>query len=251
MTRTDRPAVALQLYTVRAALGDDRDAALKRIGQMGFSAVETAGAAGAPTTLRPSELAEYGLTVAGAYFLGDPSSLPDFLQEQQAVNNSAVVSMLGPDSFVDPATARRAADDFNERASLARQAGVALGYHNHGWELAPTADGGLVFDAFVAALDSDVFLEFDYYWAQVAGVSPRVAQAKYGNRIRRLHVKDGPLTDAAVMTVMGTGAFDVSGAIALTTGLDWAIVAFDDYDGDPLDASGEDLRYLRESGAVA
>ncbi|HEY4269366.1 MAG TPA: sugar phosphate isomerase/epimerase [Galbitalea sp.] len=251
MTDAALPAVALQLYTVRDALSDDRDRALKRIRELGFSSVEIAGGDGAPTTLSRSELVDYDLSVVGAYFLGEPASLPVFLEEQRAVNNSTVISMHGPGSFADRDAARRAADDFNERAALVGRAGMTLGYHNHGWELAPAGDGSLAFDAFVESLDPDVFLEFDYYWAKVAGVSPEVAQAKYGDRIRRLHVKDGPLTDSPLMQVMGTGAFDVSAAVAATSGLDWLVVAFDDFDGDPLEASGQDLRYLRESGVAA
>lgn len=251
MTNTDRPTVALQLYTVRAALSEDRDTTLNRIREMGFSSVEAAGADGAPTTLRPSELDDYDLSVMGAYFLGVPAALPAFLEEQRTIHNPTAISMYGPGSFVDPAAARSAAEDFNERAELARQAGMTLGYHNHGWELASVGDGALAFDAFVEALDPDVFLEFDYYWAKVAGVSPALARTKYGSRIRRLHVKDGPLTDSPLMEVMGTGAFDVAAAVAATPDLDWLVVAFDDFDGDPLEASGEDLRFLRKSGVVA
>ena len=251
MTNVGRPAAALQLYTVRAALEDDRDRALKRIRELGYSSVEAAGADGAPTTLRPADLADYDLSVVGAYFLGEPASLPAFLEEQRTVNNPTVISMLGPASFVDPATARHAAAEFNQRATLAREAGMTLGYHNHGWELASAGADAFAFDAFVEALDADVFLEFDYYWAAVAGVSAEVARARYGSRIRRLHVKDGPLTDSPIMNVMGEGELDVAATVAATPGLDWVIVAFDDFDGDPLEASGEDLRYLRESGVVA
>jgi sugar phosphate isomerase/epimerase len=242
------PGVALQLFTVREALAADRKATLRRLGDCGFTAVETAGPIGTTAALTRAELGEFGLVVVGSYFLGAPSEFGSFVDEQASIGNHTIVSMFGPDRFADADSVRRAADEFSSLAELADSAGSRLGYHNHSWEWRPQVDSSHAFDVFVDELDPRVFLEFDYYWAAVGGAGD--VGAGIASRIRRLHVKDGPLTDSPSMSAIGEGAFDVLPTIASQSNLEWAVIAFDESDDDAFEASVRGREYLVDSGLV-
>jgi sugar phosphate isomerase/epimerase len=235
---------ALQLYTVRDALRADREGTFRRIRELGYTAVETAGFGGElPSAASRAELEPYGLDVVSSYFVGPFERFGEHLDEQRRFGNDTVVLGLEESYFQDRVGVERAIALLGDLAAQSTAAGIHLGYHNHPWEV-NVVDGETAIARIDAELDPAVFLEFDFYWAQVGGLSIDAARPIVEQRLRRLHLKDGPLTDTQVAAVFGQGDFDLSAAIAAAPAAEWHIVAFDEFDGDMLEASGADLRYL-------
>ncbi|MCU1439684.1 MAG: xylose isomerase [Rhodoglobus sp.] len=252
MHESPQPAtarVALQLYTVREALAQDREGTFRRIRELGFSGIETAGFSGElPSAASADELSSYGFEVVSNYFVGESTRFPEHLDEQQAFGNDTVVLGLDASYFSDRSGVQRAIELANDLADQCSARSMRLGYHNHPWEVNRLEDGRIALDLFLAGLRADVFLQFDYYWAQVGGLSIDAARKLAEPRIERLHLKDGPLTESQVATVFGEGAFDLPAAVRAAPGAQWHIIAFDEFDGDFVEASGADLRYLVDNG---
>jgi sugar phosphate isomerase/epimerase len=142
----------------------------------------------------------------------------------------------------------RAVEVVNAFADQCTSRGMRIGYHNHPWEVSVLDNGQVPLTILGDGLRREVFFEFDYYWAQVGGLPIEAARPLVETRLERLHLKDGPLTDSQQASVFGRGAFDLTAAIHAAPRARWHIIAFDEYDGDMLEASGEDLGYLLDNG---
>ena len=82
-----------------------------------------------------------------------------------------------------------------------------------------------------------MFAEVDVYWARVGGVDPADLVAALGDRARRIHVKDGPATDAAQpMVAVGEGALDIPAVLAAAKHSEWHVVELDECDTDLFEA---------------
>src|SRR5699024_12390346 len=73
--------------------------------------------------------------------------------------------------------------------------GLTIGYHNHWWELAQQIEGRPALEVFADLLDERIVLEVDTYWAAVGGVDAPDLLRRLGERVKFLHVKDGPIID--------------------------------------------------------
>jgi sugar phosphate isomerase/epimerase len=239
---------ALALYTVRDALTQNRAATLRRVYDLGFRAVETAGfGAELPSAASADELAQYGLGVVSSYFVGDSTRFPEHLDEQQHYGNETIVLGLDASYFKDTSGVRSAINLVNELSEQCSRRSMRLGYHNHPWEVNRLENGQSALELMVAELRPEVFLEFDFYWAEVGGLSIDEASGIARSRIERLHLKDGPLTDTQDAAVFGEGAFDIPGAIHAAADATLHVIAFDEFHGDLLETSGADLRYLQDN----
>jgi sugar phosphate isomerase/epimerase len=247
---SSQPARAgLQLFTVRHALARDRQGTFTRLHELGFRAVETAGFTGElPSAAHWDELAGHGLEVVSSYFVGPIDRFVEHLEEQQAFGNDTVIVGLDPTYYVDHAAVLRAVEVLNTFADQCSTRGMRLGYHNHPWEVSVLEDGQVALAVLGDGLRGEVFFEFDYYWAQVGGLPIEAARAIVEPRLERLHLKDGPLTDSQQASVFGEGAFDLGAAIHAAPRARWHIIAFDEFDGDMLEAAGSDLGYLLDNG---
>jgi sugar phosphate isomerase/epimerase len=97
----------------------------------------------------------------------------------------------------------------------------------------------------------EVVAEVDIYWATVAGADPADLVRRLGERVRLLHVKDGPADPAArdaPQVAVGTGRVDVAGAIAAGDAVAWHVVELDACATDMLEAIRSSLRFLVERG---
>jgi sugar phosphate isomerase/epimerase len=244
------PAQAcLQLFTIRDALARDRARTFNRLHELGFRAVETAGFSGElPSAGHRDELAGHGLEVVSSYFVGPSNRFAEHLDEQQAFGNDTVIVGLDATYFADRASVLRAIEVVNAFADQCTSRGMRLGYHNHQWEVSVLENGQVALALLGDGLRGEVFFEFDYYWAQVGGLSIAAARPLVEPRLERLHLKDGPLTDSQQAAVFGQGAFDLAAAIHAAPRARWHIIAFDEFDGDMLEASGADLGYLVDHG---
>ena len=75
-----------------------------------------------------------------------------------------------------------------------------------------------------------MLLEVDTYWAAVGGQDPGAVPAllgRLGDRVRYLHVKDGPVTKDDPMTAVGAGRMPVAEILAACPSAEWHVVELD------------------------
>ncbi|MFI5163307.1 MAG: sugar phosphate isomerase/epimerase family protein [Sphingobacteriales bacterium] len=110
--------------------------------------------------------------------------------------------------------AKKAVEDFNRVGKILSENGIALCYHDHGYEFGPYEDGTL-FDYIVKNTDPKyVSFEMDMMWTFHGGADPAKLLYKYKNRWKMVHLKDirkGIANDL-------TGGTDTKNDVALGTG---------------------------------
>ncbi|MEV5978634.1 sugar phosphate isomerase/epimerase [Streptomyces sp. NPDC052114] len=229
--------LSVQLYSVRDQLAADREGTLRRLASLGYGAVEAYDVLDDAKGLRRIVDA-LGLTVSGAHvmqLLGpEPGPVLD------------AVATLGTDLAIVPAgvpheefTSRdglaRTAERLNSLAKKAERHGLRVGYHNHWWEIEPrfdAADGAAdearphAVEILAGLLDPAVFLEVDTYWAAVGGAEVPGLLRRLGDRVRALHLKDGPGTKEDPNVAVGGGTMPVPEILAAAPHA-WRIVEFD------------------------
>ena len=143
--------IALQLYTARSLTQEDFLGTLRKLAEIGYTAVEFAGYGGIPAPELRRELDALGIKTAGAhvgYKLWD-ENLTGAIEDLQALGAEyAAVPWLEPamrPTTRDQVTAL--AETFNRWSEAARAAGIRLGYHNHDFEFQKIEDGATVYDA--------------------------------------------------------------------------------------------------------
>ncbi|MFC1415696.1 sugar phosphate isomerase/epimerase family protein [Streptacidiphilus cavernicola] len=247
--------LSVQLYSVRDLLPDDRDGVLRRIAEIGFGAVEPFQPTADPHGFR-KVADDLGLTVSSVHAI----TLLDGDAEAEAVFEAAAV--LGTDLVIVPAgipeqeftTAEglaRTAETLNALAGKAAAHGQRIGYHNHWWEFEPQVGGRHALEALAGLLAPEVFLEIDTYWAAVAGADVPQVLGRLGDRVRALHVKDGPVVKGEPHTAVGAGAMPVPAILAAAPADAWRIVELDTCATDVMDAVAASHSYLSALEAQA
>ena len=203
MTLDGLPRLGVQLSTLRDSI-KDLNGLIPRLAADGFEVVK-------PDDLAKL-LADNGMVApSGHVSLGRDGHLPDAsLDALQAIGvDTAIVAFMPPDTFKDLDGVTRIAEKLAAAAQHAAARGMTLGYHNHFWELAPI-DGRVALIELFERAGPGLVAEIDTYWAQVGGADPAVLVAELGERVRFLHVKDGPAdTHESDMVAVGAGAIDV------------------------------------------
>jgi len=76
-------------------------------------------------------------------------------------------------------------------------------------------------------------LELDTYWAAVGGADVPALLGRLGDRVRLLHLKDGPIgMDNASQLPLGSGAMPVAAIVEAAGAAELGVLEFDDYAGD-------------------
>jgi sugar phosphate isomerase/epimerase len=238
---------ALQLYTLREVLPTGRKGILRRVAEFGYGAVEPYDVRTDPEQLR-ADLDEAGLAVCSVHsnILGEDGDA--LLRGVRTVGGGTViVPIVPPERFADADAIAGLAKDLNEAAIKAADHGLRLGYHNHDFELSSIVGGRPGLEVLADALDPAVILEVDTYWAAVGGQDVPALLGRLGDRVRYLHVKDGPIgTRADVMTAVGSGRMPVADILASCPSAEWHVVELDRCATDMLTAVGDSLAWLAE-----
>jgi sugar phosphate isomerase/epimerase len=237
---TSTPSV--QLYSVRDALAADLPGTLSRLRSIGFELVEPFGVGGGDPAPLADALRAAGLRAPSAHAsLVSADDVEPVLAAAEAIGIGIIVEPAVREGWDDPETARATARRLNEVAALAAPRGLHVGYHNHYWEF---ADGGAAYDAFVAELAPEVVLEVDTYWSTVGGMDTPALLRRLGDRVRLLHVKDGPLGDDPLdQRPVGSGSVpvrDILGAAPHAL----RVLEFDQYAGDLFEGLAQGLDFL-------
>ena len=242
---------SLQLYTLRNAISEDLPGTIKKVADIGFTQVEPYNFVATAKELGAA-LKENGLTAPSGH-------APLMSQDQDEIFTAA--KELGISTVIDPflpAEHWQTAEDIqataaklNAAAKKGAEYGIRVGYHNHAWELESIIDGRTALEYFESLLDPELVLEVDTYWVAVGGQDPVDILAKLGDRVKFIHIKDGPLTtDNKAQQPAGQGKVPVMDVIAAAKSLEVGVVEFDDYAGDIFEGIAESLAFLNSNTAA-
>jgi sugar phosphate isomerase/epimerase len=239
--------LGVQLYSAREQITADRDGVLRRLAQIGYGAVEPYDPLDDPAGFR-AIADELGLAVPSTH----GPVLSDRRDELAAAAatlgiEALIVPAVPAAEFADPAGVSRTAERLNEAAAWAAGHGLQLGYHNHYWEFTELPDGRPALDALADELAAEVFLEIDVYWAAVAGADVPDLLKRLGDRVRYLHVKDGPGTVEDPMTAVGAGTLPIAEILAAAPADARRVVELDRCATDVLDALADSYAFLAGS----
>lgn len=236
-------SLGVQLYSVREAMASDRDATLRRIAGLGYQAVEPYDPLTDPTGFR-ALADELGLNLWSTHapVLGE---LRDAVLDAAGMLglDTVIVPAIEPARFADRAGVEASAAALNDTAARAADRGIRLGYHNHYWELESVIDGRPALEILDEALNPEILLEVDVYWAHVGGADAAALLRRLGDRVRFLHVKDGPGTHRDPMTAVGAGTLPIPDILAAAPDAR-RIVELDACATDIFDALADSHRYL-------
>ncbi len=191
-----RDQIALQLYTVREAAGQDFVGTLKRVAEMGYPAVEFAGFGGLSAPDLRARLDEFGLKAPSAH-------IPYASLVEDAAKATADLKTLGTEYAVVPYignehresvdAAKRFAASLNPIARTVTDAGLKFAYHNHDFEFRPIPDGSgkTMWEILQEETDpATVAFELDIYWVAYGGGDALAILQANPARYPLLHFKD-------------------------------------------------------------
>lgn len=221
-------AVGIQLYSLRDIIGNDVKGVIEKVAKAGFKEVETYGYApnGSFWGLSPKDFKAL-LDTNGLYSPSGHFSFDNYISTGNLDDIKSYIdasNVLGSKYVVAPwlsENLRKTADDYkkvaerlNKAGELCIQAGINVGYHNHGFEFDKHGDT-TGFEILLAETDPNlVYFELDLYWAVFAGHNPVDIFKKHPRRFKMWHVKDMDKTKKTWNTEVGNGSIDFKSIFA-------------------------------------
>ncbi len=249
--------IAVQLYTVRGQMKTPAEvaAALKKIANIGYRAVEFGQLPAMPVDDLAAMLSDSGLTCCSAHGTGAANILDDPAAAAEVVEKLDCQSIAYPHPS---GIALGAIDDvlaFAKRLNTAGEvyhgAGISFAYHNHSVEF-QRVGGRLILDVIYEETDPRYLQgEPDTYWIQYGGGDSVEWCRKLAGRLPLLHMKDYKITpeDRPTFAEIGHGNLDWKKIVAAAedSGCEWYIVEQDRCDGDPFDSLEMSFDYIRDT----
>jgi len=262
--QSDKHHIAVQLYTIREAIEKDFKGSLKRLADLGFKNVETAfWPKSISIDTAAGTLKDLGLNVISCH-VDKPTAenISELVKTAQAYGCKNLIWHGWPEDkrYSSLAGTKELIRIYNESNKLAKEHGLNFGLHNHWWEYRNHVDGQLVYEVLNAELDSDIFFETDVYWVKVAGQDPANILRKLKNRIRFIHIKDGPavfneklISDQPdPMSPVGKGTLDIPAIVnACSDNVRYFVIELDKAAIDPFDALKQSRDYLSKFKSVS
>jgi sugar phosphate isomerase/epimerase len=250
-------SIAAQLYTVRefAKTPADIASSLKRVGQMGYRAIQCSGLGPIdPTELKTLADGE-GLTICATHVGYDRlRDETDAVIDEHRIWDCRYVAIGGlPQPYREDGEAGfiRFAKEATVVARKLSDAGLTFGYHNHSFELERFGDRTalqILFDE----TDPEVFqFEIDVYWIQHGGADPAAWLRKAKGRADVIHVKDLAMKGREqLFAEVGEGNLNWPAILeaAREAGTRWYAVEQDRCQRDPFESLEISLKNLQAMG---
>jgi len=253
--------IALQLYSVRDDISKDYEGTIKKVGEMGFTAVEAANYDngkfyGKTPEEFKADIEKNGMKVLSSHTAKqlseaelkskDLSESLKWWDECIAAHKAAGMKYIVTPSMPVPATLKDLqtyCEYYNEIGKKCNENGIKYGYHNHDFEFQKIEDK-MMLDYMIENTDADkVFFEMDVYWAVIGKQSPVDYFNKYQGRFALLHIKDNKEVGQSGMV-----GFDAIFKNADTAGLKHIVVEVENCsDFTPLEGVKRSLEYLQNS----
>ncbi|WP_374947051.1 sugar phosphate isomerase/epimerase family protein [Agreia sp.] len=243
---------SVQLYSLRDAIEADLPGTIAKVASIGFTQVEPYNFAATADELNAA-LKENGLTAPSGHAPLLTSDQDVIFAAAQRLGIATVIEPLRPaEHWQRLEDIRETAELLNAAAVKAAGYGIRVGYHNHAWELESVIDGKTALEHFVTYLAPEIVLEVDTYWVTVGGQDAVEILTLLGDRVRFIHIKDGPATqDTSLQVPAGQGSIPVRDVLEAAKALEVGVVEFDDYAGDVFEGIAESLAFLQKPSVTA
>ena len=252
-----KAGISVQLYTIRDAIAKDAPGSLKRLYDMGFRNVETAfWPDGTDLQQAAGWIRNAGLKVSSCHVelpVGDQKQ--KMLELANVYGAKRMIWHGWPEDkrYSSLEGTKELAGIYNESFQFAADHGLEFGLHNHWWEFRNKVGGKYVYEILLEETDPRIFFEIDTYWVKVAGHEPSKTIDAFGNRVKLLHIKDGPakwndelaIDNPDPMTAVGKGTQDIPAILkASEKHVEWLVVEMDKTSTDVFQSLDESLQYL-------
>ena len=187
------PQLSVQLWSIKDDVAKDFEGTLKKLADMGFQGVEFAGNFG-PYAEDPTGLKKFlnklGLKASGAHVGFDKFSDENFdktVAFYKAIDCHYLIIPMDHRAFTAEGAKEVAADLEKVQAKL-KPHGMHTGYHNHKGEMLGK-EGKTPWDVIGTGTSSEVILQQDVGWTEVAGKDPIDFIKAYPGRTITTHYK--------------------------------------------------------------
>jgi len=255
--------IALQLYSLRDDIKTDYAGTIKKVGEMGYTAVEAAGYGDGKFYGKTPEEFKADIEAAGMTVLSSHTSKQlsekelaskDFteslkwwdeaIKAHKAAGMKYVVApwMDVPKSLKDLQTY---CEYYNEIGKRCKENGMQFGYHNHAHEFTKIEDQ-VMYDYMIENTNPEyVFYQMDVYWVVRGQQSPVDYFNKYKGRFVLLHIKDNKELGQSGMV-----GFDAIFNNTDAAGTKHLIVEVEQYNFTPAESVQKSLDYLLNCSLV-
>lgn len=256
--------LGVQLYTIREAIEKDFKGSLKRLAAIGIENVETAfWPKNISVQTAADALQEHGLKVSSCHIdIPTKDNIASLVGIAKAYHCQNIIWHGWPEDkrYSSLEGTKELVKIYKESNQLAKDNGLHFGLHNHWWEYRNHVGGRLVYEILNEELDEDIFFETDVYWVKVAGQDPATILKKLKNRIRFIHMKDGPAVFNAKlisdnpdpMAPVGKGTLNIPAIVnACSENVHWMVIELDKSAINVFDAIKQSVDYLSRFKSVS
>jgi sugar phosphate isomerase/epimerase len=256
--------LSVQLYTIREEIKKDIKGSLKRLADIGYKNVETAfWPEGVKIRDAANYLKEFGFNVSSCHIeIPIDDKKKAMLEAAKMYNCKDMIWHGWPEDkrYSSLEGTKELIKIYNESNKIAKDNGLRFGLHNHWWEYRNNVGGKIVYEILNEELDQDIFFETDTYWVKVAGKDPAQIIKKLKNRIRFLHIKDGPavwndqlaVDNPDPMTPVGQGTQNIPAIIeASANHVQWMVVELDKSAIDVFEALRQSFEYMTKFKSIS
>ena len=190
---SNKPAIGIQLYTVREELDKNFIGTLETVKKIGYEGVEFAGNYGGYAAKDLVKLCdEIGLKILSTHsgfdvfkndFEGAVNYLTDLGVSYSAIPWMPQDQIPGFEGFAEMR------DLFIKMQIALEKKGIRLLYHNHDFEFVAHPDGGFCYDRLFTEIPG-LWPEFDVCWVTYSGNDPVEYLKKYSDKVSVVHLKD-------------------------------------------------------------
>lgn len=249
--------IALQLYSLRDDIGKDYAGIIKKVGEMGFTAIEAANYDNGKFYGRTPEEFKADIEAAGMRVLS--SHVGRALSEAEVASKDftealkwwdeciAAHKAAGMEYIVTPwmdtpktlADLQTYCEYYNEIGKKCKEAGIKYGYHNHAHEFQKVEDKVMLEYMIENTNPEYVFFELDVYWVVRGQESPVDFLNKYPGRFALLHIKDNKELGQSGMV-----GFDAIFQNTDVPGVENIVVEVEKYNFSPVESVQKSIDYL-------
>lgn len=250
--------LSIQLYTVRDQIKEDLRGTIKKIADLGFNNVETAfWPEGVSLDQAAAVLKEFKLNVSSCHIeLPIGAYQKTFLATAKAFNCKNMIWHGWPEDkrYSSLEGTKELVKIYNDANKFAKANGLKFGLHNHWWEFRNKVSDKYVYEILLEGLDKDIFFEIDTYWVKVAGHDPAKIIQQFGDRVKMMHVKDGPalfndklaIDNPDPMTPVGQGTQNFPAIFkAASSKCEWLVIEMDKTTIDVFDALKQSVDFMK------